>query len=328
VGGSWSLAERRYAAKQVVANAIDQCYRSRKSALFLTGIATGDFDDRIMTYEFSRFGLQHIMAISGFHFSIVASILSGLLRFLLPPKRSTLVMIGLLTSYFLFLGCGPSILRAWLTIQIALFGLIMQRKGSGLNALGLALLLSLLIDPLMCRSIGFQFSFLTTASILLFYGPIDHAMQQIFYKRPLSEAIDMDVWNQHGYCLLAILRQALSLGIAVNCAALPMTLYLFQKFPLFSLLYNLFFPFLVSISMLLLILGFLVPLLGAWIHTLNDWYTHCLLNFTYNLPHRLDIVLYQDVALWVLVPYLTLLLLGGIVIQHKLRTKLSEFSTI
>ncbi len=31
-----------------------------------------------MSYEFGRFGLQHIMAVSGFHFSVITGILSWL----------------------------------------------------------------------------------------------------------------------------------------------------------------------------------------------------------------------------------------------------------
>ncbi len=325
IEGSWSLAEWRFFAKQWVAESIERHFRSSRSAAFLTGIATGDFDDRIMSAEFSRFGLQHIMAISGFHFSIIAGVLSFLLRLLFPPKKTNLLMIAILTTYFVFLGCGPSILRAWLTILIALLGMLLQRKGSGLNALGLALLLSLLIDPLMCQHMGFQFSFLTTAAILLLFGPFDHSMQRLFFKRSLSEAIAMDGWNQHGYCLLAVFRQALSLGIAVNCAALPLTLFYFQKFPYFSLIYNLFFPFLVSLSMLLLILGFLIPVLGHWIHLVNDRYTHCVLNFTYNLPPKLDIAWYHDCPLEVLLPYLCLLLVGGILLQHYLRMRHESF---
>lgn len=321
--GSWSFAEMRYQAKQKVRRYIFQKMGSQKVATFLAGIATGDFDDRLMSFEFGRFGLQHIMAISGFHFAIIALILSGLLRLFMNKRKTALLLIFLLSSYFVFLGTGPSIMRAWITILIALAGFFVEKRGSGLNSLGVALLLVLLNDPLIYRNMGFQFSFVTTAAILVFYPGFDLAMRFIFTKRPLSEVVEMDSLNQHGYCLLVFFRQALALTLAVNLIALPMTLFFFQKFPLMSLIYNLFFPFLVSISMVLLILGLFFsvgfPFLGDVIHTLNSYYTQFVLNFTYNMPTSLDF-------LWRVAPfsqeliigYLTIAFLAGICLRYFL----------
>lgn len=318
---SWSFAEVRYRAKQVVSEYIHAHISGRREAAFLAGIATGDFDDKLMSLEFSRFGLQHIMAISGFHFAIIAGILSALLRLFFDRKKSAYTLIFLLSSYFVFLGCGPSIMRAWVTILIALFGFVVERGSIGLNSLGVALLVVLFVDPLLCKSIGFQFSFITTAAILIFYSHFDGAMQSIFKKRDLSLVVEMDRWNQHGYCLLAFFRQGLALTAAVNVIALPMTLYYFQKFPLMSLLYNLFFPFLVSIAMLFLLLALLfsagIPWLGDSIHALNSHYTHFVLNFTYNMPPTFDFVWrVTPFSSEILLFFLTFLFGGGIYLRH------------
>src|SRR5262249_55475973 len=156
----------------------------------------------------------------------------------------------------------------------------------------IALLAILLFDPLMAKGIGFQFSFATTAAILLLFSSCDVAMQMIFNKRPLSQITKMDRTNQHGYFLLSTIRQGLALTLAVNLVALPMTLFYFHKFPWMSLIYNLFFPFLVSVSMLLLIIGTLSQLLfsplGEWVHACNNVYTHYMLNYTYNMPTSVD----------------------------------------
>lgn len=323
VEGSFSLAEWRFHAKQKVSSYIYSHIPGYRAATFLAGIATGDFDDRLMAFEFSRFGLQHIMAISGFHFAIIAAILSILLRLVLSKRKGTLFLIFLLSSYFVFLGCGPSIMRAWITILIALMSFIVEKRGLGVNSLGVALLAVLLMDPLLCRHMGFQFSFVTTAAILLFFPGFDLAMQWIFPKRPLSQMIEMDGLNQHGYCILTFFRQALALTAAVNIIALPMMLFYFQKFPLLSLVYNLFFPFLVSIAMLLLLLGLLfslgIPLLGSAIHTLNGYYTQFVLNFTYNMPTSLDFTWRVPVfSLELLLFYLTFIFVTGIYLRYVL----------
>lgn len=122
VSDSWSLAEYRFQAKQAVATYIRRYIKGQRTGAFLTGIATGDFDDRQMLFEFSRFGLQHIMAISGFHFAIIAGILSLFLRLAMAKRRANVLLICILSSYFIFLGCGPSVMRAWVTILIVLLG--------------------------------------------------------------------------------------------------------------------------------------------------------------------------------------------------------------
>ena len=80
-----------------------------------------------------------------------------------------------------------------------------------------------------------------------------HFTQKMFRTRSLSKITEMHWLDQHAYCLLYYLRQGLALALAVNLVAMPITFFYFQKFPLMSLFYNLFFPFLVSFSMLLLL---------------------------------------------------------------------------
>lgn len=293
VSGSWSIAEWRFQVKETVSAYIRHHISGRQAQTFLAGIATGNFDDRVMQFEFGRFGLQHIMAISGFHFAIIAGILSFLARLVMDRRKAMIFLMVLLSGYFLFLGCGASIIRAWATSVIALMGLLLERRSSGLNSLGAALMVVLLYDPLLCQNLGFQFSFAVTAAILMLYPTSDFLMQQILTKRSLSEMIEMDALNQHAYCILTFFRQAIALTIAVNLIALPMMLYYFHKFPLLSLLYNIFFPFMVSVSMLFLLLGLfcgICPPIASAIHALNSMYTQFMLNFTHNLPTKMDII--------------------------------------
>jgi competence protein ComEC len=199
-----------------------------------------------------------------------------------------------MSSYFFALGGLPSIMRAWIACLLGLSAALFERRGSGLNALGCALIALLIYDPLFALHLGFQYSFAATAAILLLFAPCDQLLQRLFPKRTFAKASQMDGWNQHGYLLLALFRQAIALGLAVHLVTLPMMLFHFHRFPWMSLLYNLFFPALVSLSMGLLIVGLLasllVPPLAIWIHQLNSAYTRFMLDFTYNLPPNLDII--------------------------------------
>jgi competence protein ComEC len=333
VKGSWSTAEQRYQAKKSVAHYIHEHIPYHQSAVFLSGIATGDFDDRMMQFDFGRFGLQHIMAISGFHFAIIAGILSFLLSFVFSKRKTTGVLIVLLTSYFLFLGTGPSIMRAWLTAMIVLTGLLLEKRPSGLNSLGFAMLVILIYNPLLCQTIGFQFSFLATAAILLLNQGCDHLLQQIWPKRPLYRVIEMDRLNQHLYCLLNIFRQGISLSLAVNLMVLPLLLFYFHKFPILSLVYNLFFPFLVSISMLLLILSVIASFvffpLGNFLHVINSSYTLFVLNFTTHMPPRLHLIWrVPDFSLALVVLHLCLIFWLGLWFREKAHQRQDEIKDL
>lgn len=298
IDGTYSFAKLRYQAKQKVAEYIRRHIHDPQSANFLEGIATGNFQDRLMAYEFGRFGLQHIMAISGFHFAIVAAILNFFLSLIFPRWHVTFFLIFLLTSYFVFLGPSPSIMRAWIASILLLSSFLLERKSSGLNSLGIALLVILILDPQLCMNLGFQFSFVATAAIFLLYPAVELSLRQIFPKRLLSQMIQMNWVSQHGYAFLTACRHAIALTLAINIVALPLTLYYFSKFPLMSLFYNLFFPFMVSISMTFLLLGatvgLLVPTLGNTIHFLNDNYTHFLLSYTHNIPTTMDLLLHSS----------------------------------
>jgi competence protein ComEC len=139
----------------------------------------------------------------------------------------------------------------------------------------------------------------------------------------------MSPLDQHAYIILTYFRQALALTIAVNLVALPMSLCTFEKFQLLSLVYNLFFPFMVSFSMFLLIigltLGLLISPLGNLFHTFNNTFTKFVLDFTSNLPQSFDLVIYSDrLSTSFLTSYLSLLFVLGILLKEWLKNQQEE----
>lgn len=312
-----SIAEWRFQAKTNVKQHVYDAIHDQHTAAFLTGIATGEFDDRILSFELGRFGLQHLMAISGLHFAIIASILGFVLQMIFSRKVAAVMLIGMLSAYFIFLGPSPSVIRAWIAIAITLCGVIIGKRGAALNSLGIALLVISLYDPLSASNIGFQFSFAVTAAILLWFSPCDVLWQKVFAKRRLSQIVEMGSLNQHGYCMLFFLRQAMALALAVNLVALPLTLYHFHKFPLMSLVYNVFFPLMMSLCLLLLITAMLfslfLPFVGEFIHAINEGFTRFLLSFAFNLPKSYDLTIRtSEFSQNLLILYLIVIFLGGI----------------
>lgn len=291
---AYSLSELRFHLKQKLKTWMETQFTTPSTIQFLSGLVIGEFNDKNLRRDFSRFGLLHLLAISGFHFSIIASLLILLLRPFFHDKALNLVLILLLSLYFLFLGWGPSILRAWFTLLVYLGAYFHEKFSSPINSLGACLLIATFIDPLMLENLGFQFSFLTTGAILFGLEPCAALFDRIFPKRSIETVYKWPWVDQFSYIILGFMKNGLSLSCATTCTALPISLIYFGTFPLLSLVYNIFFPFLVSISMSLLILGALLsifPFFSYPVHLANDYFTSFILNLTYDIPESWDFVI-------------------------------------
>ncbi len=249
-----SLAEWRFKKKSGVKKWIHSRFKEKKVAILMTALATGNLESRFLAYQFNAVGLQHLLAISGFHFALLSFFLTSILKRFLPEKILALTLIILLTSYFFYMGNAPSISRAWIGILIYLIGLLFHFRPTPLNALGVALLAALIFDPLIVTHIGFQLSFGATLGILIFYRSFESKLQKLFPKRPYEYLLTMPRIDQVGYLFCTYLRSVLALQGAVLTFTLPLLLFHFQTFPLASLFYNLFFPLLFSILLALFLL--------------------------------------------------------------------------
>lgn len=293
---TWSLAELRFKAKENFRHFLKTKLAHKKCATLLSSLATGDVDDRLLRYEFSRLGLQHILAISGFHFGIILAFFSFLLGLFLPARFKWIALLLATTCYYLFIGASPAVQRAWITASLFVISKLINRPASSINLLGAALLIELLLNPLVASSIGFQLSFGCCIGLLLLYPPILAALSPLFPSRAIAKSQKLPPASQWIYLLSSTFRSSIALTLAVNTAILPLLLYHFGKFPYLSLLYNLFFPLLITLALTLLLLALLIHLLvppfATPLFTLLDTLTHNLLQLTSHPPLPLDYSLY------------------------------------
>lgn len=291
---TFSLAAWRYNAKKNISSYIKAHISDSASAQFLSALVTGEIEERTLRMDFSRLGLQHILAISGFHFSFFACVLHLLLRPFFPFKIRITLLIAALACYFFFLGNAPSILRAFTALCIFMCAPLIKRRAIGLNALGAALILEICLDPLIITQLSFQLSFLCTLALLLFVSPMHYLCCYLLPERSMSQLSQMSLFDKHGYLISTLIRKSLSINCAVHLFSLPVLLHLFHKFPLLSLFYNLFFPIGVSVSLVLLccscLTAFLFPPLSSTFHDLNDVWTSSLLQLTFNPPAYFDVI--------------------------------------
>lgn len=305
-------AFHRFRLKERVKEIISSITPHPQSADLLSALITGDMDNKWLKKDFARFGLQHILAISGFHFSFLAMSLAWIFGRILPHRSIPWALIFILATYFLFLGPTSSIIRAWIAIAMVSFAQIFRRENSALNNLGLALIAIVLWDPRALSDAGFILSFTLTAAILLFAKPFDEALKGILFPRAFSTLNRLSFPQQIGVMSLSFIRQSLSLNGAVLLFAIPLTLLYFEAFPLWSLLYNLFFPALIAIALFIFLFSFI-----PYIALLNSAYIDFVLNLLREMPAELDGVINISLNSDLVIVYTTLLFIIGLTNSGK-----------
>lgn len=296
IANTWSLAEFRYRTKQAFSSFLHEKLHRPRTALLLSSLATGELDDRMLRFEFGRLGLQHLLAVSGFHFGVLLAFLSFILGFFLPHRWKWAFMLLFLTGYFLFVGSAPAVQRAWIVCSLVLAAKILRRPSKPLNVLGAALFIELALNPLVAAHLGFQLSFGCCFGILLLYQPIEKKLRTLLPQRPLSKSVRLSPISQALYLCSTTFRSAIAMTASVNTAILPLLFYHFGQFPLLGLLYNLFFPFFISLAlfalMSALIIYSLVPVAAIPLFYSLDWFTAQLLDLVAYPPLLFDYSLY------------------------------------
>ena len=298
---TFSLAEYRYQLKNRVKKHLRKHYKGPTYKL-LAALATGDVESRQLRYYFTQIGLAHLIAISGFHFALLAALLAAFC------KRPLLIIIAL-ALYAIYIGPSPSLSRAHIAISLFLLAKVLYLRTTPLNALGAALTVALIADPHIVAHIGFQLSFMATFGILLFFRPCERALRSLLPARRYATLEELSLLDKHAYLLSATLRNTFALTIAVHCALLPILLYHFHTFPLLSLLYNLFIPFLITIPLVLLFFPFLSPV--------NTVITNALLTVTTYPPKKYAFAIQvASMPEWLLLSIVSLSMFVGIVMQN------------
>jgi len=170
---------------------------------------------------FRKTGTSHVLAISGLHVGIIATIIFYLLSFM-PSSADKLkyAIVVVLIWLFCFLsGAMPSTVRSCIMLTCFLFGKSIGRNGLSYNYCFAAAFFMLLQQPGLIYDVGFQFSFSAIIGILYFYEPIYKALQF------------RGVWN---YCW-----QLIAMSMAAQLMITPLSLYYFHEFPILFLLTSL-----------------------------------------------------------------------------------------
>jgi competence protein ComEC len=223
--------------KNKMTSSINQMIPYPQSALG-NGLIFGGSSDlpKNMKNNFSRTGMTHIVAVSGYNVAIVAEylIIFGIFIGLWRKQAFWFAVFGI--AIFVFM-CGfpSSAVRAGVMGSLLLWAMKNGRLANSWNSIIFAGAIMLLINPLLLRwDIGFQLSFLAAIGIIAF--------------SPFWEKIFIEKYKAFGFSEIFLL------SFSAQIFVLPIILYNFQTLSLVSLAANLLILFIIPVSMLLVFL--------------------------------------------------------------------------
>lgn len=122
--------------------------------------------DEEIARAYQKLGITHLFAISGLHIAIVSLIFyQGLLRLRVRREFASIVLLIVLPIYAVLAGGAPSVWRAVVVVEILLISRLKGKVGVD-DALAICFILFVFLQPWSIFQIGFQLSYLATASLI------------------------------------------------------------------------------------------------------------------------------------------------------------------
>lgn len=218
--------------------------------------------EREIQTAFSRAGLAHLMAVSGMHVGFLMVPVWFLIPLFWRFKYGAFVAFGIsvmiLLCYAGITGFSVSVMRASLMASFLVYARSFQRQSDGLNLLGAAALIMLIINPHSLFDVGFQLSF---GAVLI-----------ILTALPASREILPLRWR---YTKTAIVYQFVMVSVLVQGGLFPILMYYFNEFSVIGPVSNTISVLFVQVMFMLSIVNLGVasfsPGVASVLNTPSDW---------------------------------------------------------
>lgn len=228
-----SVTEAVHSARASVAGNIARFIRGDEQRAISRALLLGDRSaiDASTRSNFAATGLMHLLAVSGLHVLLVGFLLYRLLKPLLGRlgfswRQTELLRTGItllvLLFYVMITGGAVSVQRAFIMACVWMGATVFQRSADGLNTLGVAAILVLLVRPVALFDVGFQLSFSAVAALIVLMPVFRSHVPAILLRHKLTSSV----------VGLVLTSLAATLGTA------PVVLYHFGYLPFAGLVLN------------------------------------------------------------------------------------------
>lgn len=278
--------------KEIVAKKITLLWHEPQAS-FMAGLLYGYRGGLGRLNElFSRTGVTHIIAISGYNITLVSTILITICVHAKIPRKKAfyLVMFGIVV-FLIFAGLSASVVRAGIMGIITLIGTRLGRRHQILNLLMLTALVMTLHNPfILMWDAGFQLSFLSTIGLV--------------YVAPYVERASFFIPQVFG------LRENVVGTMAAILTTLPLILYQFGRLsvvaPIVNILILWIIPYIMILGFFAVVLFSILPpiaLVLAWLSWIGLEYIIAIVDFfaslsfaavDYSVPLWMMILLYSS----------------------------------
>jgi competence protein ComEC len=190
-------------------------------AALARGLIIGDDSEQsdAMTARFRVSGLSHLTAVSGQNVALALSIAGPLLHRARPLLRlaATVAVIG---WFVVLTRAEPSVLRAGTMAALSALAFATGSEREPVRMLSAAVVLLLVADPLLVRSVGFWLSVGATAGVTIVGPPLRRRLAGL---GPLATPLAMTVAAQVGVLVpsIAVFGRLAVIGVVANLAAVP-----------------------------------------------------------------------------------------------------------
>ncbi len=190
---------------------------------------------------FRSAGVAHLLAVSGLHVSIIAMLISFILKkFKVSPYANLIGVSLMLLVYAYFCNFSVSVVRASLMTSILLLCKARGKPYDRLSVLSMVAVFILIINPLKLFNLSFILSFSAVLSIVLTILPLKRFFSKFLYEK---------------------LANALALCIGVQIGIFVVQLVSFGTYPVLSIFSNLISVPLESIAFMILIPGTIISII-------------------------------------------------------------------
>jgi competence protein ComEC len=177
-------------------------------------------------------GLSHLIAVSGSHLAVIATLLAWFLSKLPVGKPVEYgALVAVLVVYVILTGLQPSAIRAAIMCGVSGMAYFAGRRGHGPTALAAAAVIMLLATPSNAFSIGFWLSVFAVLGLVLF-SPIVKS----WFTEALSSAAER--FGKPAGKAKQVMSESLALTATAQLATIPIIVPVFSMFSCVSPIAN------------------------------------------------------------------------------------------
>jgi len=261
-------------AKEIAAQRINELW-PEPHASFMAGLLYGYRGGLgSLNEHFSRTGVTHIVAISGYNITIISMILMNICSYLLIPRKKAFYYIVFgICVFLIFAGLSASVVRAGIMGIIVLVARQLGRPSRIANVLLLTAVFMTMHSPhIVLWDAGFQLSYISTLGLIY----ITPTIEKYFMRIPEVFA----------------LRESVTTTLSAIVATLPLILFQFKRFssvaPIVNVLILWIIPWIMSIGFFAVVLSYIAMPIAevlVWISYIGMHYIIVVVKFFSGLSY-------------------------------------------